>query len=481
MAFISFIVSLGESKGLQQQKIDLQRTWGYVAGLLQPVFTKKFYHIEFMKIHFRWIKVFGLLMGLVFFSCVKQSMEQEDALVYWSSNNGGEIQFSKWAVDKWKADHPGQPFRYQPVPEGQSSEEIILAAVVAKTTPDIYSNIWQGAVEFYSSAGVLVPLDTLDGFMEFIRQRCNEETIQEITSSDGHIYQVPWKINPIMTIYNRRILQDLGLDSPPRSYSQYLNAAKNFQKDKDGDGYIDQWFGNTSVRLAWYQRLFNFYPLYLAASGGAPLIKDGKANFNNEHAIGTFRFLQELYRENYFSRQMQTAAQDMFVAEKYASKWTGPWEIQYLERFKREGFSYEFYNIPVPDGHTGPVYTYCDPKNIVIFNTCSNPQLAFEFIKYMVDEEGDLAFLKMTNQLPRRQGLDTLVGFQNFFAQNPKMQVFAEQAKYVRGVDNSEVLTEVFDIISQEYEACVLYQIKTPEKAIADAEKAVNVLLRVKN
>jgi multiple sugar transport system substrate-binding protein len=45
-------------------------------------------------------------------------------------------------------------------------------------------------------------------------------------------------------------------------------------------------------------------------------------------------------------------------------------------------------------------------------------------------------------------------------------------------MDNCEVITEVLDIITQEYEACVLYNIKEPEKAIADAEKAVNVLLR---
>ena len=38
----------------------------------------------------------------------------------------------------------------------------------------------------------------------------------------------------------------------------------------------------------------------------------------------------------------------------------------------------------------------------------------------------------------------------------------------------------MLDIISQEYEACVVYGKKTPEKAIADAEAAVNVLLRKK-
>ena len=427
----------------------------------------------------RFIRSFLVLfLLLAISSCRQEPLRRGYDLEYWSSNNGGEIQFAQWAVDRWNSSHPDEVVKYQPVPEGQSSEEIILAAVVAGTTPDIYSNIWQGTVPFYSNAGILVALDTLDGFLDFLHERCDSLTIEEITSSDGHIYQLPWKINPFMTIYNKRIFAELGLDTFPQTYSAYLEAARRFRQDTNGDGYVDQWFGNTSVKLAWYQRLFNFYPLYLGASGGMPLIKDNRANFNNEYAVEAFRFLQDLYRENYFSKQTESAGQDLFVAEKYATKWTGPWEIQYLERFKREGFDYGFFPMIVPDNHEGPIYTYCDPKSFVIFNTCPDPQLALEFIKTMVDEKGDLEFLRTTNQLPRRQRLDERPAFQEFFLQNPRMVPFAEQAHHVRGVDNCEVLTEVFDIISQEYEACVLYQVKTPEQAIADAERAVNVLLR---
>ena len=57
------------------------------------------------------------------------------------------------------------------------------------------------------------------------------------------------------------------------------------------------------------------------------------------------------------------------------------------------------------------------------------------------------------------------------------MITFAKQVKYVKGIDNCEVIVEVLDIISQEYEACVIYGKKTPEKAVQDAAKAVNVLL----
>jgi multiple sugar transport system substrate-binding protein len=57
------------------------------------------------------------------------------------------------------------------------------------------------------------------------------------------------------------------------------------------------------------------------------------------------------------------------------------------------------------------------------------------------------------------------------------MLPFAQKIPYAKGIDNCEVIVEVLDIISQEYEACVVYGKKTPEAAIRDAETAVNVLL----
>lgn len=423
-----------------------------------------------------------LYISLVFLlvSCSGNRNEDTDSLLFWSSNNAGEITFAEQGAELWNNSAKQTKVRFQPIPEGQSSEEIILAAVVGKTTPDIYANMWQGSVEFYANAGVLVPLDTLESFMEYITQRCNKETIDEITSSDGHIYQIPWKINPILTIYNKNIFADLSLDTVPMTYSQYLEAAARFKKDFDNDGYADQWFGNTSVKTVWYQRLFNFYPLYLAASGGMPLIEDNKAAFNNEYAVGVFAFLQKLYRENYFSKERLSAGQDPFVSEKVATKFTGPWEISYLEKYKPEGFEYGYYSMLVPDDHTGPIYTYGDPKSIVVFNTCRKPQVAFEYLKTLTNIPGDLRLLEITKQLPRRQGIDTLSAYSNFFIQNPGLRIFASQAELIKGMDNCSEITEVLDILSQEYEACVLYQKKTPEEAISDAEKAVNILLRVK-
>jgi multiple sugar transport system substrate-binding protein len=431
--------------------------------------------------NFKWLaglKVAMALSLMVLLSACKNAPSDSEEITYWTSNNGGEISFAQQVTGLWNSQADQNKISFQPIPEGQSSEEILLAAVVAGTTPDIYSNIWQGLVEFYSKSGILVALDTLKGFKEFIEERCDDTTLSEITSSDGHVYQIPWKINPIMTIYNEAILKELGLDSFPAHYTDYLEAAKHYSKDTNGDGHVDHWLGNTSMKLAWYQRLFNFYPLYLAASGGMPLIKDGKAVFNNKYGIEVMTFLQSLYENNYFSRQVESAGQDLFIAGRYGSKWTGPWEIEYLDKFKRPGFQYNFTTMPVPDNHQGPVYTYCDPKGVVIFNTCKNPQKAFDFIRFMMAEKNDLLFLQTTHQLPRRKGLDTLANFQSYFNAHPLMKGFARQSHFVRGSDVSPHMIEVLDIISQEYEACVIYQKKTPAKAIEDAERAVNILLK---
>ena len=419
----------------------------------------------------------AILFVLCCILACKVDKTKNKELLFWCSNNSGEIKFAGNFTKAWNAAHPTNRVHVQPIPEGQSSEEVVLAAVVGKTTPDIYNNMWQGSVEMYAKAGVLVPLDTIKGFLEFIYERCDSAVIKEITSSDGHIYQVPWKVNPIMTIYNVDVFLANGITEVPKTYTAYRTAAETYKSNSIKNGLVNNWFGYTEVKTIWYERLFNYYTLYLAASGGAPLIVNNRAAFNNKHSVDVFRFLQSLYNDGHFSRERLTTGGDPFVLQQYATKWTGPWEISYLQNIPNRNFKFDYAAPPVPDDHQGPVYTYADPKNFVMFNTCSNPRKAWEFIKTMIDKNGDLQLLEITGQLPRRKSLASDAFYNDFFTKNPMMITFAKQLPFVKGVDNCDVIVEVLDIISQEYEACVVYGKKTPEKAVKDAADAVNVLL----
>ena len=411
---------------------------------------------------------------VAFVSCQSASVKKEEML-FWCSNNNQEIRLCTALTKAWNAGKQ-HPIHMQPIPEGQSSEEVILAAVVGKTTPDIYANMWQGNVEMYAKANVLIPLDTLEGFLDFMYARCDSAVIKEITSSDGHIYQVPWKVNPIMTIYNKNLFETYGITTLPKTYSAYTQAAQ-MVKEATKNSTQKKRFGYTAVKPIWYEMRFNFYPLYLAASGGGHLIENNKAAFDNNYAVGVFRFLQNLYQNDYFSRESAVASEDIFVSQAIATKWTGPWEIPHLNSIPDLGFDYDYYGEIVPDDHTGPVYTYADPKNIVLFNTCKNPQEAWEFVKTIIDKEGDLQLLQVTGQFPRRKALLTDAYYAPFLNANPALLPFVKQLPYLKGDDNSEVIVEVLDIISQEYEACVIYGKKEPEKAVQDAAAAVDVLL----
>ena len=420
-----------------------------------------------------------LLIFIIFYlSCHHKNTGPNEALLYWCATNPPEIEFARQVVSEWNTLFPETPVRFQPIPEGRSSEEVILAAVVGKTTPDIYSNMWQGDVEYFAQAGVLLPLDTMAGFIDSLYQRCDSSVVAEITSLDGHIYQVPWKVNPIMFLYNQGLFNEIGFEQPPATYSQFFKAAEKMKADLNEDGYVDRWVGYSEVLVTWWQRFFDFYPLYLAASNGGKLIENNQVVFDNTYAIEVFEFLKTLYDQNYFSREVLSARQDVFLSGIIASRFAGPWEIIHAEKFKPQGFAYSFSPLPVPDDHQGGIYTYGDPKNIVIFNTCRQPQQALRFILFLINKRNDLRLLQISTQLPRRKKLFTDRQYSDYFQQNPKMIPFALQAQYVRGTDACPQLKEIFDIISQEYEACVIYGVKSSAQAVHDAAQATRVLLK---
>ena len=419
-----------------------------------------------------------LLITLLIFCSNQPSQNRGDVitLTYWSANNQYEIDLAKKLVQQWNKTHPGVQVKHQPIPEGRSSEEVVLAAVVGKTTPDVYSNMWPGDVELYVRADALIVLDQFSDFDSLSHSRFFDDKIEEARSRDGHIYQILWKTNPIMMAYNKKMFAEAGFSSPPATYDEFYQAAEKITKDSDGDGYIDRWIGITQILVAWWQRFFDYYTLYIAASGGNMLLKGDKVNFNNQCSIEVFRFLQTLFSKGYFPRERMDARADVFIHSIVATRFTGPWAITQIEKFKKKDFEYDFAPVPRPTAE-GQAYTYGDYKSIVIFKNSKYPKLAWEFVRHLISNRADLDLLQMANQLPVRKNIlqDSL--FQDYFEKNPMMAKFARQAEFVRGADSSPVLREIFDAISQEFEACVIYGTKSPEEAVASMARRAELIM----
>lgn len=395
-------------------------------------------------------------------------------LTYWSAPNPQEYALAKGLVDEWNENHPQVQVKLQALPAGQSSEEVLLSAMVAGTTPDICSNIWPGITSDFIRADGLYPLDTFSDYEEIMSNRVPEEVQRSVVAPDGHSYQIPWKTNPIMIQYNVGMFKEAGIDKFPRTYSEFLSAADKLTKDLNGDGRTDQWMGYRDIRPIWWQRYYDYYTTYITASGGETLFKLGELSIDKEVSNQVFGFFKTIYDEGYFPRS--TLQGNSFLYSRIAIEFTGPWNIAYLESNAPASLEYDYAPVPVPDNYEGDVYTYGDHKNIAIFSNTKHPEESWEFVKFLISKEADFKLLSFARQIPVRKDLTTDPKFRDFLEEHPKLAKFAEQAAYTRGVDTVSDFKEILDAVARYYEKSSVYGAIPPEEATIDMIEAIRVI-----
>jgi multiple sugar transport system substrate-binding protein len=390
-------------------------------------------------------------------------------LLYWTAPNPQERALGEALAAEWNAANPSVQVEVQAIPAGQSSEEVLLAAIVAGTTPDICSNIWPGIVSDFVRAGGLVPLDTLPGWDSLAASRFPEGIVETFRAGDGHVYEIPWKTNPIMLLYNRQLFREAGITSAPETYSDFLAAARALAQDTDGDGQRDRWIAFRDIRPIWWQRYFDFYPFYIGASGGQTLFREGEVAIDTAAATEVFALFQQLYAEGLFP--LASLQGSPLLTGRVAAEITGPWQVAWLEENAPPSLDYAFAPLPLPDDFAGEAYTYGDFKNIAIFSDTQHPEAAWRFAQFLVSKEADLRLLEMTKQIPVREGLLSDSAYAGFFESNPHARVFAEQAARTRSVDGVKSFQEMLDAVAQQFEAGSVYGAYPPHEA---TERAVD-------
>jgi multiple sugar transport system substrate-binding protein len=333
--------------------------------------------------------------------------------------------------------------------------------------------MWPGAMDDFISSGGLLPMDMFVDFKDYMKDRVPEDLLPVFKAFDGHYYQLPWKTNPVMIVYNKDLFEEAGVQAPLKTYSEYLKAAAKLTRDRDGDGRIDQWMSFRDIKPIWWQRLFDYYPLYIAASGGKTLFKSGAIDFNNLFSVEVFRFLQTAYTNKYFP--ITDFQGDKFLSKQLATQITGAYFIAYIKQYS--DIKLGIMPLPVPDVYNGEVYTLGDFKNISIFSSTKHPRQAWLFAKSLISPQADLGLLQTCSQIPVRKNLTSDSMFAEYFRQQPEMRAFAEQAVRTRAVDSISDLKEVLDIISQEYESSVIYSYLKPEEAVKQAAERVKVIM----
>ena len=399
-------------------------------------------------------------------------------LTYWPAANPPETRLAMRLAAQWNAENPDVQVRVQPLPAGRSSEEVLLAAIVAKATPDVSSNVSSALLARLVRAGGVVRLDNRVATSARLKERTNSAMLASLRLPDGGIYAFPWKTNPEMLMYNVDLFREAGLQ-PPRTHSELVNAWHKLARDTDGDGRLDRWAMWATLKTTWYERFYDFYALYLASSGGKTLVNNGKIVFENAAAVSALDVLRRGFAEGVLPKSNFALGRDPFMDGTVAMKIIGPWFVKELDELKVRGLHYAVTPVPSADGtNPGDSFAFADLRSIAIFSTTRHPDAAARFVAYLTSPAADRLLIEEASQLPYRRGLASDPRFTVPLARWPTLSTYATYVERSRDLDIDPDVVEIFDLISEAYEESAIYQTTSVrdavKKAAAEARNVVN-------
>ena len=390
-------------------------------------------------------------------------------LTYWPAANPGETRLANRLAAQWNRENPDIQVVVQPLPAGRSTEEVLLAAIVARATPDVSSNVSSALLSRLVRAGGVVRLDNLAPTAARLSERTTSAMLSSLRLPDNGIYAMPWKTNPEMLMYNVDLLAAAGVN-PPRNHSELLDAFRKLARDTDGDGRLDKWAMWAPLKVTWYERFFDFYPLYLASSGGETLVSNGEVLFDNDAARSAIELLRRGFADGVLPKANFQMGRDPFVDGTVAMKIIGCWFIPELEQMKSPGLRYAVTPIPAADGSPPSAsYAFADMRSIAIFSTTKHVDAAARFVAYLTSPEADRLLIEEASQLPYRRGLSFDSRFTAALQRWPTLSSYAPHVERTRDLDIDPDIVEIFDLISEAYEASGIYGIVPVSEALTRA------------
>jgi multiple sugar transport system substrate-binding protein len=384
----------------------------------------------------------------------------------WYSNNAEEVKWGESVVAAWNKDHANEQVTAEQIPAGKSSEEVIGASITAGNTPCLVFNTAPAAVPQFQKQGGLVALDSFGDGASYIQARTGPRADQ-YKSPDGKFYQMPWKTNPVMILYNKDVFAKAGLDTsnpPLKTYDEFLAAAKTLVAKGGVKAAI--WPAPSSE---FFQPWFDFYPLFIAQSGGKQLVENGEPQFAGPEGVAVGEFWKQLYDQGLAPRELYNG--DAFGDKKAAMAIVGPWAIAvYGDKVK-----WGVVPVPTKDGKDpSQIQSFSDEKSSAMYSSCQNRATAWDFLKFATSEENDGSLLEMTGQMPMRT--DVTTAYPDYFKSHPEYTIFAEQAARTVEVPNVPNSVEIWQTFRDAYSQAVIFGKADVQSAFNQAAEKVKAL-----
>jgi multiple sugar transport system substrate-binding protein len=332
----------------------------------------------------------------------------------------------------------------------------VLLAAQQQQLPDILM-IDNPDLQQVASTGALAPLTDYGVDLEGLY-----ENLIDAGSLDGEVYGIAPGINGMALFYNVDMLEAAGVE-PPTTWAEVKDVAAALT----GDGVYGIAFSAPATEEGSWQ----FEPWFWGA--GADL-----KQLDSPEAIQALEFWTDLVKSGYASRSVVTWSQgdvnDQFIAGNVAMQQNGVWNLATLDA---SDINYNVVPIPMPDGGAAPGPMGGEVLAIPLSGNEAKMQAAANVVNCLLSDESMLTWANLNAYIPSRQALAEQVA-----EENPMMKPFVDAAAAERartgppanlGPDYSKVSQPLWNAVQ-----AALTGAKTPERALADAQKQAESAMR---
>jgi len=402
-------------------------------------------------------------------------------ITFWSAPNPSQEVFWRQMAEAYMTTHPGVKINVSPMPETPTSEAGILAAIAGGVAPTASENVFVGFGSELVKSKAIVPWNAFPEWEELVKARNISSTIKAWEFPDGNYYIIPMYVNAMLVAWRIDILRELGYEKPPRTYSEVLALGERL-KAKYPDKFL--WLRSELEVPTWWQRWFDFFVFYYAASKGQPLITGNTITADDKAAIEVLQFFKTLRDKKLLITEPLATG---FEVGKTVMTVLGPWSFPWWRENYPElvyGETFVLTPPPVPDWYPAeePIYTFADAKGVVMYAqaTAEQQKAMWDFIRWVLsDPEHDLAWVKITGMLPARDDVGTNPLFTAYIEEKePALLPYAENIAFAVPPIAHPQFVEIQELMGLECIYPVLIGELTPAEGWEAWKAAIEDLLK---
>ena len=339
------------------------------------------------------IVLLSALFTFLFLSCGKKS----DAVEIHNWNFGGRpklIEFLRNRVTSFGEKHPGINV-IQSDKSWNMIREILYADFSAGAGPDVMNTHSNFAAEF-GEAGFYYPINKFPDF-EQVKEWYIPHLFESTRYKDNY-YGLPSSAIAFVLCCNKELFDREGI-KPPKTWSQFREAAKRLTKDTNGDGQIDQYglvlMGGDKGGFA-----YRTIPFFFKA-GADVMSEDLKTiKFNSPQGVAALKLFADMYQIDHsitpgFLAYGHSETNDLVSGDRAAMSIEGPW-FRGMVSDKKPGKDIYVVAVPVPDDMIDQYETAPTLQDMVMYSINARSKHlneAWELLKYLRNEEADMFWI----------------------------------------------------------------------------------------